>query len=93
MKTISEAEKEHVSSRILAIMTILLKHGWDVNAPIDTSGRTVLHQAVTFWTGSYRWDMNLHGVVTRFLYERGAYPFKADTEGKTPYDMASTSGH
>ena len=93
MKTMSEAEKQYVPTRIIEIMRILLKHGWDVNAPFETCGRTVLHQAVTFWTGSYRWDLNLRTIVTSFLYERGAYPFKADAEGKTPYDMALTSGH
>lgn len=93
MKTMSEAGKEYVPKRITAIIRILLKHGWDVNAPFETSGRTVLHQAVTFWTGSYRWDMNLRAAMTSFLCERGADPFRADTEGKTPYDMASTSGH
>ncbi|KAF2178147.1 hypothetical protein K469DRAFT_742257 [Zopfia rhizophila CBS 207.26] len=93
MKTMSEAEKEFVPNRIVAILSILLKHGWDVNAPFETSGGTVLHQAVTFWTGSYRWDLNLRTVITSFMCERGADPFQANTEGKTPYDMASTSGH
>lgn len=93
MKTMSEAEKEHVPSQITAIFKVLLKHGWDVNAPFETSGRTVLHQAVTFWTGSYRWDLNLRAAMTSFLYDRGADPFQANIEGKTPYDMASASGH
>lgn len=93
MKTMSEAKKEYVPDQIIAILTILLKHGWDVNAPLETSGGTVLHQAVTFWTGSYRWDLNLRAVMTSFLCERGADPFQANTEGKTPYDMASASGH
>lgn len=51
MKTMSEAEKEYAPNRMIAILIILLKHGWDVNAPFETSGGTVLHQAVTFWTG------------------------------------------
>lgn len=93
MKTMSEAEKEYVQNRIIAILRILLEHGWDVNAPFETSGGTVLHQAVTFWTGSYRWDLNLRAAMTSFLCERGADPFQANTEGKTPYDMASASGH
>ena len=93
MKTMSEAEKEHVPNQIIAILRILIKHGWNVNAPFETSGETVLHQAVTFWTGSYRWDLNLRAAVTSFLCERGADPFQANTEGKTPYDMASASGH
>lgn len=93
MKTMSEAENEHVPNQIIAILKILLKHGWEVNAPFETSGRTVLHQAVTFWTGSYRWDMNLRAAMTAFLCDRGADPFQANKEGKTPYDMASASGH
>ncbi|KAF8846620.1 hypothetical protein BDZ45DRAFT_734130 [Acephala macrosclerotiorum] len=93
MKTTSEAEQEHVPKRIIAILRILLKHGWDVNAPFETSGGTVLHQAVSFWTGSYKWDLNLRAVVTSFLCERGADPFQANTEGKTPYNMAMASGH
>ena len=93
MKTMSEAEKAYVPERIIAILRVLLKHGWDVNAPFETSGGTVLHQAVNFWTGSYRWDLNLRAAVTSFLCERGANPFQANKEGKTPYDVASTSGH
>ncbi len=93
MKTMSEADKEHVPNRIIAVLKILLRHGWNVNTPFDTSGGTVLHQAVTFWTGSYRWDRNLRAAVTSFLCEWGADPFQANMEDKTPYDMASTSGH
>lgn len=93
MKTMSEAEKEYVPNQIIAILKILLKHGWDVNAPLETSGRTALHQAVTFWSGSYTWDLNLRAAVTSFLCDRGADPFRANTEGKTPYDLASSSGH
>jgi len=93
MKTMSEGEKDSVPSRIIVILSILLKHGWDMNAPFETSGRTVLHQAVTFWTGSYVWDLNLRAAITSFLCERGADPFQANTEGKTAYDMALASGH
>ena len=92
-KTTSESDKEQVPHQILAILRILLKHGWDVNAPFETSGATVLHQAVTFWTGSYKWDLKLRAAITSFLCEQGADPFRANTEGKTPYDMASASGH
>jgi tetratricopeptide (TPR) repeat protein len=92
-KTMSEFDKEQVPHQILAILRILLKHGWDVNAPFETSGATVLHQAVTFWTGSYRWDQRLRASITSFLCEQGADPFQANTEGKTPYDMAAASGH
>lgn len=93
MKTMSEAEKEDVPNRIIAILNILLQQGWNVNAPFETSGATVLHQAVTFWTGSYRWDLNLRAAVTSFLCDRGADPFRANTAGKTPYGMALSSGH
>ncbi|KAG8525527.1 uncharacterized protein KY384_009171 [Bacidia gigantensis] len=93
MKTMSEAKKEFVPHQITAILQILLKQGWNVNAPFETSGATVLHQAVGFWTGSYVWDLNLRAVVTSFLYERGADPFRANRESKTPYDLASASGH
>ena len=93
MKTMSDAKREYVPNRMIAILRILLKQGWDVNAPFETSGGTLLHQAVTFWTGSYRWDLNLRAVMTSFLCERGADPFQANTEGKTPYDLASASGH
>jgi hypothetical protein len=92
-KTMSEAEKEYIPKQIIEILKILLKHGWDVNEPFETSGGTVLHQAVTFWTGSYRWDLNLRSAVASFLCQRGANPFQANTEGKTPHDMASASGH
>lgn len=93
MKTMSDSKKEYVPSQIIAILRILLKHGWDLNAPFETSGATVLHQAVTFWTGSYRWDLNLRAAMTSFLCDQGADPFQANTEGKTPYDLASASGH
>ena len=92
-KTMSEAEKEFLPDRIIAIMRILLEHGWDVNAPFESSGGTVLHQAVTFWMGSYKLDLNLRAIVTRFLYERGADPFKENAEGQTPYAKALASGH
>jgi hypothetical protein len=93
MKTMSESEKDLVPNRIVAIMNILLRHGWLINAPIATSGNTVLHQVVTFWTGAYTWDLSLRGVMASFLCERGADPFQANAEGKTPYDIASASGH
>lgn len=92
-KTLSEAEKEQVPYRIIAILKILLQQGWNVNTPFETSGGTILHQAVTFWTGLYRWDLNLRAVVTSFLCERGANPFQANVEGKTPYDMAAAASH
>lgn len=93
MKTMSDAEKEYVPSQIIAIFRILLKHGWKVNSPFEKSGGTVLHQAVAFWTGSFKWDLRLRAAITSFLCEQGANPFQANTEGKTPYDTASASGH
>jgi hypothetical protein len=92
-KTMSEAEKEHVPNRMIEILRILLKHGWDINAPFETSGETVLHQAVTFWTGSYRWDLKLRAALTSFLCERGADPLQTNAQGKNSYDMALASGH
>ena len=92
-KTMSEAEREFVPNRIIAIFKILLTHGWNVNMPFEASGGTVLHQAVNFWTGSYKWDLNLRVAITSFLCECGADPFLANMDGKTPYDMASASGH
>ena len=96
MKTMSETEKEdkdYIPDQIIGIMMILLKHRWDVNMPYDKNGRTVLHQAVSFWTGSYQWDLNLRASLTSFLYEQGADHLQADAEGKTPYDLAASSGH
>ncbi|KAI9768681.1 MAG: hypothetical protein M1835_006824 [Candelina submexicana] len=92
-KTLSEPEKEDVPDRIISILRILLKHRLDVNTPFETSGKTVLHQAVTFWMGSDAWDMSLRTAATSFLCEQGADPSKANTEGKTSYDLASASGH
>ncbi|KAF2033846.1 hypothetical protein EK21DRAFT_57831 [Setomelanomma holmii] len=93
VKTMFNAEKDFVANRITATMTVLLRHGWNVNEPVDKSGKTVLHQAISFWTGEFRWDLDLRTGVTTFLCERGANPFQANTEGKTPHDVASASGH
>jgi len=93
MKTMSEAEREYVPDQIIMILRILLKYGWAINTPVDASGGTVLHQAVTFWTGSYRWDLNLRAVIASFLCEEGADPFRVNAGGKTPYDLASASGN
>ena len=93
MKTMSDTDKESVPSQIMAIWEILLKHRWDVNEPFGTSGGTVLYQAVTFWTGSYQWDLQLRPIVTHFLCEWGADPCQRDLDGRTPYDLASASGH
>ena len=93
MKTMSDIDKESVPNQIMAILEILLKHRWDVNRPFGTSGGTVLHQAVTFWTGSYQYDLQLRPIVTQFLCEWGADPCQRDLDGRTPYDLASASGH
>lgn len=74
-------------------MQILLKAGWNLNEAIDKSGKTVLHQAVGFWTGAYRWDLELRRTITEFLCEEGADPKKADGEGRTPFDLALGSEH
>ncbi|KAF2125856.1 ankyrin [Dothidotthia symphoricarpi CBS 119687] len=92
-KTLSDAEKEFAPNRIVAVLNILMRHGWDVNAPFESSGATVLHQAVTFWMGDYRFDLDLRTAVTSFLCARGANPYQANGEGKTPYDLALASGH
>ena len=91
-KTLSEAEKEFVPNQMTEILSILLRHGWNVSEPFESSGTTVLHQAVTFWTGSYRWDMDLRAAITSFLCEQGANPLQPNKNGKTPYDMALDSG-
>ncbi|KAI2483271.1 hypothetical protein Ptr902_05588 [Pyrenophora tritici-repentis] len=93
MKTMSDSERNLVPSRIIAIMDILLKCGWDIDTPISTTAGTMLHQAVSFWTGAYKWDLNLRAAVTSFLCERGASPFETNGEGKTPYDLAAASEH
>ncbi|KAL5122004.1 hypothetical protein ACEQ8H_000220 [Pleosporales sp. CAS-2024a] len=92
-KTMSEAERETVAHRIMGIMTTLLKGGWDVNCAIDASGKTVLHQAVSFWTGSYRWDLELRTTVTEWLCEKGADAYARNAEGKTPWDLAVENQH
>jgi tetratricopeptide (TPR) repeat protein len=93
LKTLSGTDRETASSRILAIMSILLRSGWDVNEAIDSSGRTALHQAVGFWTGAYRWDLEIRASVTAFLCECGADPGRRNKEGKTPWDLAVLSDH
>ena len=90
--TLSMADRddlEQVPSRIIAILRSWLKKGWDPNAPYNTSGRTLLHQAVAFESGFYKWDANLRGTMTRFLCNEGADPTRLDTKGNSPYDMAT----
>ena len=93
MKTMSESEKVSTPDRIIGVLKILLENGWDINIPFETTGGTVLHQAVTFWTGSYKWDLVVRATVTSFLCEMGADPHQANKQGKTPYEIALASGH
>lgn len=93
MKTMSESENASTANRIIAILRILLEYGWNINVPFERSGKTVLHQAVTFWTGSYKWDLDVRTAVTSFLCDMGADPYQANKEGKAPYEMALASGH
>ncbi|PVH97451.1 hypothetical protein DM02DRAFT_730542 [Periconia macrospinosa] len=93
LKTMFEDERDMAPGRILSVMNILIKHGWDVNVPYESSGATMLHQAVNFWTGSYRWDLALRTAVTSFLCENGADPFRPNDEGKTPYAISLATDH
>ena len=91
--TMSSAEKDDLfqaPSRMISILKAWLKNGrWNVNAPYESSGRTLLHQAVAFESGSYKWDSNLRGTMTRFLCEQGADPTISDTKGNTSHNMAT----
>jgi tetratricopeptide (TPR) repeat protein len=89
--TMSELEREYLPGRIIAIFTILLGQRWNINEPFEESGNNVLHQAVTFWTGSLKWDQELRTAITSFLCNHGADPFRANAEGKTPYSIAAAS--
>lgn len=93
MKTMSETEREYIPGQMIAILKVLLKQGWNVNVPFDAAGVTILHQAVGFWTGSYRWDMNLRASMTSFLCQKGADSYQASRDGTTPYAIALASGH
>lgn len=93
LKTLSDSEKDIVADRITAILDVLLKAGWQINTPYGTLAGTVLHQAVTVWTGSYKMDLNLRGAVTQFLCGRGADPWRKNGEGITAWDLANKEGH
>lgn len=92
-KTLSEIDKKHAPEKMIAILRMLLNYGLDVNAPIDASGGRLLHQAVTFGSPHNGWDVELRTSMTAFLSDKGASPFEANTEGKTPYDLALLSGN
>ncbi|KAK3110116.1 hypothetical protein LTR53_015930 [Teratosphaeriaceae sp. CCFEE 6253] len=89
LSTADRQDAEHVPGRIIAILRTWLKKGWDPNSPTNAAGRTLLHQAVAFESGFYKWDASLRGTITRFLCNEGADPMRADTKGNTPYDMAT----
>jgi tetratricopeptide (TPR) repeat protein len=93
MKTMSEADRDSTPARILGIMEILQRNGWNINAPIDSTGKTILHQAVNFYTGRYKWDSEVRATVTEWLCERGADVLQANKEGQTPYDLAQAGEH
>lgn len=53
-KTMAEEDRDAVPAKIIDIMYILLKAGWNINAPVDHLGKTVLHQAANFATGAHK---------------------------------------
>jgi ankyrin repeat protein len=91
IKTLSESERDGTADRIIGVMNILLKAGWDVNAPIDAKGKTILHQSVSFWSGQYKWDLQLRERITTWLCEVGADPGSRDGEGRSSFDLALQS--
>lgn len=93
LKTLSDSERDGVASRIIACFEVLLKAGWQINMPYGTAKTTILHQAVAFWTGSYKMDMELRAAVTQFLCSKGADPLRKNGEGKTAWEVASKEGH
>ncbi|KAL1657293.1 hypothetical protein SLS61_000339 [Didymella pomorum] len=93
LKTLSDSERDGVANRIIACLEVLLKAGWQINVPYGAAKITILHQAVTFWTGSYKMDMELRAALTQFLCSRGADPYRKNGEEKTVWDIASREGH
>lgn len=93
LKTLSDSEKDGVAERMIAILEILLEAGWQINTPYGATKGTILHQAVAFWTGSYKMDLELRANVTQFLCSRGADPLRKNGEGMTAWDLASKEGH
>lgn len=93
LKTMSDTDRDSVPGRMVAIFDILLNNGWQINTPYESAGNTVLHQAVAFWTGSYRLDLEVRNAVTLFLCTKGADPLRKNNEGKTPWDIAVGENH
>ncbi|KAJ8113591.1 hypothetical protein OPT61_g4313 [Boeremia exigua] len=93
LKTLSDSERVVVADRVIAILDVLLTAGWQINAPYGAAENTVLHQAVAFWTGSYKMDLDLRIAVTQFLCSRGADPMRKNVEGTTAWDLAGKEGH
>lgn len=91
VKTLCESEREGTADWIIDIMGILVKAGWDVNEPVDASGKTMLHHAVGFWSGQYKWDLQLRSRVSGWLCDVGADPGRRDGKGRTPMDVAVQS--
>jgi hypothetical protein len=88
MKPMSEADKEYVPTQIITILSILLKDGVrDVRRNGASSGRRFLDGFIQ--VGSE--PPCCRGFVS--VRTRCRSPFQANTEGKTPYDMALASGH
>ena len=68
------------------VARLLLEHGADVNAQTsDESGRTPLHLAI----GS---DPSDRAGIVRVLLEHGANVGAEDSEGRTPFQIASEKG-
>ncbi|KAL6711798.1 hypothetical protein ACN47E_002841 [Coniothyrium glycines] len=93
LKTLSDSEKDTVAQSIIAILDILLDAGWQINTRFGAAGGTILHQAVAFWTGSYKMDLDLRIAVALFLCSRGADPMIENGDGATAWDIASREGH
>ena len=69
---------EDVQQRSIATLTLLLRHGADINAKESTRGLTALHEAA-------RWGWS---DVVKFLVEHGADVRATDNRGMTAVDSA-----
>lgn len=83
----AEEDRDVIPAKIIDIMYILLKAGWNINGPVDHLGKTVLHQAANFATGAHKWDLEVKKIVTEFLCENEAHVKKANEEVRTPFDV------